>query len=407
VAAQTDGLVGAGDDATAAYHGYWPRDLQGVDPHFGDAAALSAFVDAARAHGIGVVLDVVINHLGYGAADPDRLVRDPCGDDDQTRCLFGLPDLRTEDPRVRAVVVERTVAWARDFGLAGFRLDALKHVGPDVARDIGKGARAMSSSGIGPGFFIVGEHWGAAPGDPAVRAIVDDGAADAVLDFSLAGLARDWVTGRLRSAALAHHLVRRDAALRDGPPMLGFLDSHDVTTWAYAVGDRAPLGAPLLLFDRAIPVVTWGTEVGRRGGAGDPDNRAFMPWDDVARAEVSPGHPLHLWRGLVRLRRAHDVVRDGALSVVAHDADDARAADGAAGVAGFVVLQRRAAGRRAVVAVARGRRLVHVQAVGARARIVDVVKSPGGDARIDDGRLVLDAPGDCFVAVVIDEKGPT
>jgi glycosidase len=396
VARQVDSCVGDGHDCTAAYHGYWPRDLRGVDPHFGDAAALRALVAEARAAGIGVILDVVVNHFGYGALDPERLLRERCGDGETESCLFGLPDLRTEDPRVAAIVVERTVAWARTDAFAGFRIDAIKHVGRDVARAIRDGARAAR-----PGFFTIAEHWGAAPGDDVVRQLVDDGAADAVLDFSFAGLARDWVSGRLRSAALAHHLVRRDAALGSGPPMLAFLDSHDVQTWAHAVGRRAPLGAPLLLFDRAAPVLTWGTEIGRRGGAGDPENRTFMPWAEAARAEADPGHPLHLWRGLIRLRRDHDVVRRGALSVVAHDDDGARAASVADGDAGFVVVQRDDADAHAIVAVARGRRLLHVQSVADDARIVDVVASAPGRATLAGGRLVLDVPADGTVAVVI------
>jgi glycosidase len=398
IAAQIDGLVGDGEDRTAAYHGYWPRDLRGVDAHFGDGAAWHAFVNDARANGIGVILDVVVNHLGYGAPDPDRLVRAHCGDTDTERCLFGLPDLQTDDPRVQAVVVDRTVTWARDEALAGMRIDALKHGGHDVARAIRDGARDAR-----PGFFTIAEHWGASPGDDVVKAIVDEGAADAVLDFSFAGLARDWVSGRMRSAALAHHLVARDAALSSGPPMLAFLDNHDVETWAHAVGARAPLGAPLLLFDRAAPVLMWGTELGRRGGAGDPENRAFMPWDEAERAATDPTHPLHLWRALVRLRREHDVVRSGALSIVAHDDDSARVAGGADGDAGFVVLQRRSADARAVVAIARGRHLVHVQSVKADARIVDVVASPGGRATLDGARLVVDVPADGTVAVVLAE----
>lgn len=400
VAEQVPGLVGSGDDATAAYHGYWPRDLQGVDPHFGDAEALRSFVTDARARGIGVVLDVVVNHVGYGAASPERLVRPVCGDTELDRCLFGLPDLQTEDPRVQAIVVARTVAWAKDFDLDGFRFDAFRHVGADVFRAIRSGARAQR-----PGFFALAEIWGAGPGDAAVDAAVAAGAADAALDFSFHGLARDWVAGRMRSAAFAHHVLAREAALAHGPPMLAFLDNHDVETWAHATGARAPLGAPLLFFDRAVPVVTWGTEVGRQGGAGDPDNRTSMPWDDVARAEADPQSPLHLWRALAALRRKHPVLHTGLLSVVAHDeaaVDDAAVNDDDGG-AGFVVLQRTDERTRAVVAVARKNALVHVQPLASGARLLDVVASPGGGAALLSGRLVVRVPKDGSVTVVVAE----
>lgn len=46
----------------AAHHGYWITDFTAVDPHFGDEAAMRAFVEAAHARGMKVYLDIVANH---------------------------------------------------------------------------------------------------------------------------------------------------------------------------------------------------------------------------------------------------------------------------------------------------------------------------------------------------------
>jgi glycosidase len=401
VAQQVAGLVGDGDDATAAYHGYWPADLRGVDPHFGTPDDLRALVDDARTRGIGIVLDVVVNHFGYGAADPDGLLRTRCGDDERTNCLFGLPDLRTEDPEVSAAIVDRTVALASDVGIAGFRIDAIKHVDAALPVALRRAARAAR-----PDFFTIGEHWGASPGDPVVDALVTGGAVDGVLDFSFFGLARDWLQGRMRTAAFVHHLQKRDAALAAGPPMLAFLDNHDVETWAHAVGAaRAPLGAPLLLLDRAVPVITWGTEVGRVGGAGDPTNRTFQPWADVAAAEQDPASSLHLWRGLVALRRRHEVLQHGRLAVVA--ADNHRDVEGSASLDhGFVVLERALSWKRAFTAIARGRRLAVALPVAPDAEVVDVVASAGGAARLVGSTLAMTVPADGSVTVVVHARAP-
>src|SRR5438094_210676 len=48
------------------YHGYWTRDPYKIDPHLGDMAKLQELVRTAHTKGLKVVLDVVINHLGYG-----------------------------------------------------------------------------------------------------------------------------------------------------------------------------------------------------------------------------------------------------------------------------------------------------------------------------------------------------
>jgi glycosidase len=50
--------------ATAGYHGYWGVDFTRVDPHFGTNDTFRAFVNAAHADGLRVILDVVVNHTG-------------------------------------------------------------------------------------------------------------------------------------------------------------------------------------------------------------------------------------------------------------------------------------------------------------------------------------------------------
>jgi glycosidase len=47
-----------------SYHGYGIQNFLDVDPRFGTAADLRAMVDAAHAHGIHVILDIILNHAG-------------------------------------------------------------------------------------------------------------------------------------------------------------------------------------------------------------------------------------------------------------------------------------------------------------------------------------------------------
>lgn len=343
--AQIPHLVGSRDDATAGFHGYWPADFTAVDPHFGTLADLDAFAAAAADAGIGLILDVVANHTGYGAPDPRRLVRARCGDDDQTRCLFGLPDLQTEDPRVRAAVVDDVAWWARRVPVAGVRLDAFKHLDRDTARAI-----TAAIHHARPGAMVIAERWGAGPGDPAVIDDVAVGAADAAFDFHLMGLARGFVQGRLRGVAAAHHLKQRAKALASSPPLLTFLDNHDTETWGHAAGLRAPLGAPWLLLTPGTPVLTWGTEVGRTGGAGDPANREPMPWPDAERQAADPTAPLHFWRRLVHLRRHSPAAQRGDLDVIAASPTASQP---------WIVWQRRDGEDVIVVATAVGAPLLH------------------------------------------------
>lgn len=49
---------------SAGYHGYWGLDFLNVDPHLGGNAAFKAFVDAAHARDIKIIMDIVVNHTG-------------------------------------------------------------------------------------------------------------------------------------------------------------------------------------------------------------------------------------------------------------------------------------------------------------------------------------------------------
>lgn len=55
-------VQGGPGQESAGYHGYWITDFTRVDPHFGTAAEMKAFVDAAHARGIKVYLDIITNH---------------------------------------------------------------------------------------------------------------------------------------------------------------------------------------------------------------------------------------------------------------------------------------------------------------------------------------------------------
>lgn len=390
---QVPRLVGVGDAATAPYHGYWPEDFTAIDPHFGTLDDLHGLANAAATDGIGLIVDVVVNHTGYGARDPRHLVRGTCGDGDVQACLFGLPDLKTEDPRVRAAVVDDVVWWLGQAPFAGVRLDAFKHIDGDTARAITGAAHQAR-----PGTLVIAERWGATIGDDAVIADVASGATDAAFDFALMGLARDFVTGRLRGLALGHHLEKRAVAAIGSPLMLTFLDNHDTETWTWAAGvDRAPLGAPLLLLTPGIPVLTWGVELARPGGPKDPENRTMMPWDVADAADDDSTHALHWWRRLVALRRSSPAAQHGTLSTTAASAS---------ATFPWIVFERRTDRERLVTAIAVGRPLVHCEPTRSDEIVVDEVRWPPGRAAVSHraGATCLQVPADGAVVLRLQKR---
>jgi|GEM_PF-5306844 len=57
-----------GDFMHYAFHGYYTLDWSEVDANMGTYQDLQAFVDSAHAHDIRVVMDIVMNHVGYNTA---------------------------------------------------------------------------------------------------------------------------------------------------------------------------------------------------------------------------------------------------------------------------------------------------------------------------------------------------
>lgn len=62
---QIHGYRSADGFAFYAYHGYWALDFTQPDANYGTQEEFKELVDSAHAHGIRVVMDVVLNHPGY------------------------------------------------------------------------------------------------------------------------------------------------------------------------------------------------------------------------------------------------------------------------------------------------------------------------------------------------------
>ncbi|QGS69775.1 hypothetical protein CV093_20795 [Oceanobacillus sp. 143] len=101
-----------------------------MNPHFGDIEDLHELIDEAAARDMKIMVDVVLNHAGYGLkevdgeipeaeqpsgypTDEERSVYNPLlrqgsdvGSDEVTGELAGLPDFITENPEVREQVVD-------------------------------------------------------------------------------------------------------------------------------------------------------------------------------------------------------------------------------------------------------------------------------------------------------------
>jgi maltooligosyltrehalose trehalohydrolase len=104
--------------------GYDGVDWYAPHPAYGTPADLAALVDACHRHGLGVLLDVVYNHLGpdgnylarFGPYFTDR-VKTPWGE--------SLNFDGADSDEVRRFVIDNACMWLADYGFDGLRLDAV------------------------------------------------------------------------------------------------------------------------------------------------------------------------------------------------------------------------------------------------------------------------------------------
>ncbi|HEY8881521.1 MAG TPA: glycoside hydrolase family 13 protein [Roseateles sp.] len=133
-----------------SYHGYSPTDLYKIDPRFGTNDDYRALVAKARAKGLGVIHDIVPNHIGSGhwwmqdMPSKDWVnqhekytetnhrhvtqVSPYTAPSDRERFAAGwfvptMPDLNGRQPKLERYLIQNALWWVEDAGLSGLRVD--------------------------------------------------------------------------------------------------------------------------------------------------------------------------------------------------------------------------------------------------------------------------------------------
>ncbi|MFG6485852.1 glycoside hydrolase family 13 protein [Roseateles sp. BYS78W] len=346
------------NSARYSYHGYAATDFYRIDPRFGSNDDFGAFVNEARAKGLGVIQDVVLNHIGIGhwwMADlpaPDWInqwpqytethharmtLQDPYASANDRKqftdgwFVHGMPDLNQRRPELATYLTQMTLWWIETYGLSGLRTDTYSYSDREFLTRWS--ARVMQEY---PHLNIVGEEWSP---HPAVVSYWQRGKRNhdgyvsytpSMMDFPLqsnllAALteADGAHTGLTRLyEGLAHDFVYPDPAnlvLFDGnhdTPRIFSLLKNDVGLTKIALA--------YLATTRRIPQLFYGSELLMQSPTERDDGRvrADMPggWaGDQANAFTGAGlsdeqRDMQDWtRRLFTWRKTAGVIHDGAL----------------------------------------------------------------------------------------------
>ncbi|KQY79471.1 alpha-amlyase [Pelomonas sp. Root1444] len=342
-----------------SYHGYAATDFYRIDPRFGTNDDFGAFVAEARTKGLGVIQDIVLNHIGAGhwwMADlpaPDWVNQSPRGytethharmtlqdpyasPSDRQRFtdgwfVPGMPDLNQRRPELATYLTQMTLWWIERYGLSGIRTDTYSYSDRDFLTRWS--ARVMQEY---PRLNIVGEEWSP---HPAVVAYWQRGKKNhdgyvshtpSMMDFPmnsalLAALTENdgAFTGLNRLyEGLAHDFVY------PAPANLVLFDGNHDTPRLFSLLQRdvglTKMALAYIATTRRIPQVFYGTELLMESPVERDDGRvrADMPggWPgDKANAFTGAGlspeqrDMLDWTRRLFNWRKGAGVIHDGAL----------------------------------------------------------------------------------------------
>jgi len=302
-----DVLANLGGTSYAPYHGYWARDMQQIEEHFGDVnntwAAFDNLVTAAHENGIRVIVDFAANDsnpddggefgalLNKGqafasyqndAAPPNNLFHhnptimdfnDPF--QLQYYTLVDLADLNQENAQVDSYL-KSAVAQFMQHGADGFRLDALKHVTWGWEYSLANAAYTNGPT------FLYGE-WFQGINDPTYHDSVEfsNRSGIALLDFPLASAMRDVFANNGDFHEIDNTITQEDNDFDSPNDLVTFVDSHDIPRLLSVNNNqnRVNEALALQLACRGIPVVLYGDEQylhNDTNGGNDPYNRVWM-----------------------------------------------------------------------------------------------------------------------------------
>jgi glycosidase len=283
------------NQAAYSYHGYSITDNYRIDGRFGTNQNFKDFVSAANEKEMGVIQDIVLNHIGTGhwwmkdlpAADWLNFQRGFVETNNQhttvqdihaapeDRQLFQdgwfvptMPDLNQRNPLVARYLIQNTLWWIEYANLSGVREDTYSYADPQFLRTWSN--TVMEEY---PHFNIVGEEMNP---NPHLVAYWQKGVKNrdgyesglpSLMDFPITDLmpavlnAEESATSGL---IRLYEMIANDFVYADPMQLMVFPDNHDRPRIYSLLHENLDLFETSLLFTattRGIPQYYYGTEV--------------------------------------------------------------------------------------------------------------------------------------------------
>jgi glycosidase len=298
------------DMPAASYHGYAATDHYKIDPRYGSNEDYVRLAKEARKHGIGLIQDVVLSHIGKshwwmkdmptpdwinhpGQFVPTRhhrtAVQDPYAAkedaDNFTTGWFspGMPDMNQTNPLVANYLIQNHIWWIEYAGLSGLRIDTFGYSDGAFLTEYTR--RLMAEY---PKLNMVGEEWSKLP---AVVSHWQRGKVNfngyvssmpSMMDFPLTeamrtALSDDNKTNRNRFDGV-YETLSQDYLYPDPSRLVLFDANHDMARIYSVVGedfDRYKMDIAFVMTMPRIPQFYTGDELLMTSATKDRDDNSY------------------------------------------------------------------------------------------------------------------------------------
>jgi len=296
-----------------SYHGYATTDYYQVDPRFGTNEEYAALALKAKEMGMGMIMDIIVNHCGsfhwwmdnppfdnwvnnQGWKSDDEkeylntnhrkeTLLDPYSSKIDRQIMTegwfvkAMPDLNQRNAYMSNYLIQNSIWWIEFAHLTGIRQDTYSYPFKEFMQ-----AWTCAIRNEYPDFYIVGEEW---IDDPAVISYWQEGKMNAdgnisclpgLMDFPLCFAIHKafkeeegWDTGLIR----LYQSLSRDFNYPDPSQLIVFPDNHDMKRIFVELGEdmkKYKMALSFLMTTRGIPQLYYGTEIvmnqGKNGSHG-------------------------------------------------------------------------------------------------------------------------------------------
>lgn len=322
-----------GTHTSTSYHGYWPKDSQGIDGKFASEEELDSFVADAHRRGIRVLFDVVPNHVHqehpWMEEHPDWFKKDcVCGEGTCDwgahikTCWFApyLPDFDWTNDVAAKAQSDQVLWWFDRWDADGIRIDAVPMMPRSATRRIATAARRKYQH-PGHNLYVLGENFTGPGNYQSLRYDLGPYGLDGSFHFPLMWTMREAIAHETQGLGAIEASFREGEAAWDGSnAVMGLMiGNHDVSRFASesagnADGDvwagppqpvdpqvyaKQRLALASVLTMPGAPVLYYGDEVGLAGRS-DPDCRRVMPAENELSEEQVATRQLARTLGVTR-----------------------------------------------------------------------------------------------------------